>query len=344
MEAPVPASALIHSATLVSAGIYLLLRFNPILGLSLYGLYFLAFIGSFTAFYGGFVASYQTDIKRILAYSTISHCGFLVVSCVFCAPEYTILYLYVHGFFKAASFLCVGNVIRFCLNYQDIRYMGGFFKYLPFECCALFICFLNLAGIPFTFGFFIKHLILSTSDFNCFYINYIIYVNLIGGAITGLFYCSKIFFNVFFDFKKGKKSFYNNYNFLHSVCFFRAYANNIIKGPVFSCTSLGSTLSIFLLIIVAYSICFYIYLNLDSIFLLSSEFNFNSYSISFFNFFSINLNEFFNFGYFNVIIIFFIFFLVFSAFNKVFFTYINYYNFYVILLFLILYYFFFLIF
>ena len=112
---------------------------------------------SFTAFIGGFISMYQSDVKRTLAYSTISHCGFLMLISVFFSPEYVLLYLYVHGFFKAAVFLCVGNVIRFSRNYQDFRRMGLYYKYLPFECLASFVCLINLGGLPFTYGFFIKH-------------------------------------------------------------------------------------------------------------------------------------------------------------------------------------------
>jgi len=126
MEAPVPASSLIHSATLVSAGIFLVLRFNNIFDNSLLAKYLLAIIGSLTAAYGGVSAANQPDIKRILAYSTISHCGFLMVLCFTQINEFTILYLYVHGFFKACTFMCVGNVIRISKNYQDFRRMGFF--------------------------------------------------------------------------------------------------------------------------------------------------------------------------------------------------------------------------
>jgi len=166
MEAPVPASSLIHSATLVSAGIFLILRFYPILEFSYYGKLILPVMGSMTAAYGGIVASYQADVKRILAYSTISHCGFLMLLCSFNVQEYTILYLYVHGFFKAAVFMCVGNVIRISKNYQDFRRMGMFSKYLPFECFCAFVCLFNLAGLPFSIGFFIKHLIALGMSYN----------------------------------------------------------------------------------------------------------------------------------------------------------------------------------
>ena len=112
MEAPVPASSLIHSATLVSAGIFIILRFYPIFEMSFYSFFLLPIIGSLTAAYGGVVGALQSDVKRILAYSTISHCGFLMLLTSFFSNEYVILYLYVHGFFKAAVFMCIGNIIR----------------------------------------------------------------------------------------------------------------------------------------------------------------------------------------------------------------------------------------
>ena len=124
MEAPVPASALIHSATLVSAGVYIILRFFYIFEQSEYAMIIVIVGGSLTAFYGGYSATFQSDLKKILAYSTISHCGFLILSLAFKLPELTVFYLYVHGFFKATAFLCVGNIIRVCHNYQDFKEMG----------------------------------------------------------------------------------------------------------------------------------------------------------------------------------------------------------------------------
>lgn len=162
MEAPVPASALIHSATLVSAGLFLLLRFNVFFELSNYVYYIIPFIGALTSFYGGLSAAFQSDIKRILAYSTISHCGFLMVSFSSYLFDFTLLYLYIHGFFKAGVFLCVGNVIRFSKNYQDFKRMGGYNIFLPFECYLSCIGLLNLGGLPFSLGFYMKHLLLTS--------------------------------------------------------------------------------------------------------------------------------------------------------------------------------------
>jgi NADH:ubiquinone oxidoreductase subunit 5 (subunit L)/multisubunit Na+/H+ antiporter MnhA subunit len=125
MEAPVPASALIHSATLVSAGVFLILRLHPLLELSIIFTFAAPMVGSLTALVGGVGAIFQTDLKRILAYSTISHCGFLVFLGYFGYGDLILVYLYVHGFFKASVFLCAGNIIRLSKNYQDVRRMGG---------------------------------------------------------------------------------------------------------------------------------------------------------------------------------------------------------------------------
>jgi len=245
MEAPVPASALIHSATLVSAGIFILLRFSSLFEYSVYSYYAVPIMGSFTAFFGGICSCYQSDIKKILAYSTISHCGFLMIAYSTYITEYTILYLYIHGFFKAAVFLCVGNIIRFNRNYQDFRVMGGFWKYLPFECCASFICLINLSGLPFTIGFYIKHLLLIGIHLDNILL-YFIFVNILGGAVSGLFYSYRLFYYVFFDVKKAKKVIYNDSN--SDNLFSKFYSN----------TTIASNFSIFSLILVSYIISIYL--------------------------------------------------------------------------------------
>jgi NADH:ubiquinone oxidoreductase subunit 5 (subunit L)/multisubunit Na+/H+ antiporter MnhA subunit len=207
MEAPVPASALIHSATLVSAGIYLLLRFKPIIDISEFAKILFPVIGCSTALLGAVASAFQTDVKKILAYSTISHCGFLVVSSLICPIEFTLLYLYVHGFFKAASFICIGNVIRFNFGNQDLRCMGGFSKYLPFEMYALAISLSFLAGLPATFGFFMKHFLVASLPFyGTYYI--IIYTTTLLAALFGVVYCSKLYYGIFFGSKRGSKHVY----------------------------------------------------------------------------------------------------------------------------------------
>jgi NADH:ubiquinone oxidoreductase subunit 5 (subunit L)/multisubunit Na+/H+ antiporter MnhA subunit len=241
MEAPVPASALIHSATLVSAGIYLILRLNKLFEVSYMSHVILLVIGSTTAFYGGFVSMFQSDVKRVLAYSTISHCGFLMTTLGLGIYEYTIIYLYVHGFFKAATFLNIGNVIRFSGNIQDFKKMGLYSKYLPFEAYATFVCLLNLGGLPLTMGFFIKHLVLIGMDGETF-ISLYVFINCFLGALTGLFYSSRLYFNIFLDKKKSRKANYYSTN------------RKNLKSTYYSNSSYAGILSILLLIILAYYI------------------------------------------------------------------------------------------
>lgn len=256
MEAPVPASALIHSATLVSAGVYILLRFSSIFDNSFIFLTLISLLGSITALYGGLVSMNQYDTKKILAYSTISHCGFLFVLTTTNIFEFTLLYLYIHGFFKAAIFMCVGNINRLNKNNQDIRKMGYFFKLVPFECYFLIIGLFNLGGLPFSLGFFIKHLLLLSLKTNL-YIFLFIFSNCIFAAFTGLYYSFRLIYYVFFDFKKNKISLYFNYNSKSILSFF------------FSNSNLGSIISIFCLFFFAYILSIYflnIYLSNNNFF------------------------------------------------------------------------------
>lgn len=246
MEAPVPASALIHSATLVSAGVFLLLRFSFLIELTSVTLYWILIISSITAALGGIGACFQSDAKRILAYSTISHCGFLIFLSSFFNLEIVLLYLCVHGFFKALVFMCVGNVIRFARNYQDFRYMGGFAKFLPFEASMTLIGLINLGGLPFSFGFFIKHYTLLTIfDFN----NIFIKVNLLIGMFSGLIYSYRLYYYVFFDVKKAKKTIYTSASKLN------------LRSKFYSNTTLASCFAITSLLVISLSVITYMYLS-----------------------------------------------------------------------------------
>jgi NADH:ubiquinone oxidoreductase subunit 5 (subunit L)/multisubunit Na+/H+ antiporter MnhA subunit len=255
MEAPVPASALIHSATLVSAGIFILLRFSVIFENSCLLLSIIFIVGATTAAYGGIVAAFQTDCKKLLAYSTISHCGFLMVLCTTFCFEYVMLYLYVHGFFKASTFLSVGNILRFGRT-QDYRRMGMFSKYLVFDSYAVFVGLLNLAGLPFSFGFYIKHLLFVGLNVNL-QLFYACYFLCLIGAVSGLFYSYRLYYYVFFDFKKARKA---TYAHVTNACLKSAYYTN---------AGVAGILSIFGLIVTAYIICFYLlytYVSMDNAF------------------------------------------------------------------------------
>lgn len=208
MEAPIPASALIHSATLVSAGVYLLLKFNFLLFLT-NTIFFVAFLGSITAFYGAVVSAAQTDCKKLLAYSTISHCGFLFITVCFNDLSLTIIYLYLHGFFKALTFFCVGNLVKVAKGYQDTRRMGQLNLLLPVESFLLVFCCLNLSALPFTVGYFYKHLM------HLFLIDYpfvvVFFPFLFFGMLASIIYAFRLIFYSLFDINKGYDVVYESY-------------------------------------------------------------------------------------------------------------------------------------
>ena len=203
MEAPVPASSLIHSATLVSAGIYLLCRFNVLL-VTCGCVPILITIGSITAAYGGVVAAAQTDMKKLLAYSTMSHCGFLWILASCGNLWITITYLYLHGLFKAATFYCAGSFIR-NYNTQDTRWMGSGAKFLRLDSFLLIFCGANLAGLPFSIGvlyklYFFKLILLWSISWWQIGLMFI-------GLASSLVYYYRLTNYAIFDFYKGSKLF-----------------------------------------------------------------------------------------------------------------------------------------
>ena len=159
MVGPTPVSALIHAATMVAAGVYLLFRVAPFLHQDV--LIFIAVTGVFTAFYAGLCALMQHDIKKVLAYSTISQLGYMVMGIGVGAQSSSMFHLFTHAFFKAGLFLGAGAIIHFMhqvtdKDAQDMRNMGGLKKQLPWTYRAFLICSLALAGIPFFSGFLSK--------------------------------------------------------------------------------------------------------------------------------------------------------------------------------------------
>lgn len=205
MEAPAPASALIHSATLVSAGIFILTRLNslwvgtclPLPGISIYIKDVIILWGSLTAAYGGVVSSRQTDLKKILAYSTISHCGYMMVLVGCGSIDSLLFYFYIHGLFKALLFLITGNIMRHYQN-QDFRKMGNAWSILPFETSICIFSFAHLSGAPFSLGYVAKHSVLTLSPHAGLYGTVVVSL-LILGACASVFYSLEFLRCVFFE-------------------------------------------------------------------------------------------------------------------------------------------------
>ncbi|MCE0496679.1 MAG: NADH-quinone oxidoreductase subunit L [Methylacidiphilales bacterium] len=161
MEGPTPVSALIHAATMVAAGVYMLCRVYPLLALSNLGLEFIAFIGCLTAVGAALIAVQQNDIKRILAYSTLSQLGYMVMAVGCGGPAAAMFHLTTHAFYKALLFLAAGSVIHALHEEQDIWKMGGLFKKIPLTAWTFGIGLLALIGCPLLSGFYSKDLILA---------------------------------------------------------------------------------------------------------------------------------------------------------------------------------------
>ncbi|WP_075520398.1 NADH-quinone oxidoreductase subunit L [Candidatus Pelagibacter communis] len=161
MEGPTPVSALIHAATMVTAGVFLVVRCSPIYELSPLGLEIVTLIGMSTAFFAATVALVQNDIKKIIAYSTCSQLGYMFFAAGVGAYNVAMFHLFTHAFFKALLFLGAGSVIHSFQNEQDIKNMGGVWRKLPFTYLMMIIGTLALTGFPFLSGFYSKDAIIE---------------------------------------------------------------------------------------------------------------------------------------------------------------------------------------
>nr|YP_010140020.1 NADH dehydrogenase subunit 5 [Aulacochilus grouvellei]QQK56319.1 NADH dehydrogenase subunit 5 [Aulacochilus grouvellei] len=157
MAAPTPVSSLVHSSTLVTAGVYLLIRFNFLF--SYKSMFFMLFISSMTMFMSGLGAVFEFDLKKIIALSTLSQLGLMMVILSMGEYKLAFFHLLIHALFKALLFMCAGNIIHSVGGSQDIRYMGAMINQLPLTCSFLNICNLSLCGLPFLSGFYSKDLI-----------------------------------------------------------------------------------------------------------------------------------------------------------------------------------------
>nr|YP_002265517.1 NADH dehydrogenase subunit 5 [Sphaerius sp. BT0074]ACF35089.1 NADH dehydrogenase subunit 5 [Sphaerius sp. BT0074] len=172
MAAPTPVSSLVHSSTLVTAGVYLLIRFSSCLSEGM--LKVLLLISVLTMFMAGLGANFEYDLKKIIALSTLSQLGLMMS--ILCLGNYFLAFFHLltHALFKALLFMCAGNIIHSVNNNQDIRNMGNLLKFMPLTCCYFNIANLSLCGMPFLAGFYSKDLILEFMSMN--YINILIYL------------------------------------------------------------------------------------------------------------------------------------------------------------------------
>ncbi len=197
MEGPTPISALIHAATMVTAGIFMVARMSPLFELSETALTFVLVIGSITALFMGFLGLVQNDIKRVIAYSTLSQLGYMTVALGVSAYSVAIFHLMTHAFFKALLFLAAGSVIIAMHHEQDMRKMGGLKKYMPITYWTSLIGSLALIGFPGFAGFFSKDTIIEAVHASHIAGSGIAYVAVLSGVFITALYSFRLFFLVF---------------------------------------------------------------------------------------------------------------------------------------------------
>ena len=205
MEGPTPVSALIHAATMVTAGIFLLIRMSPLIEYSKDFLIVISFFGAITVLFSSTIGIVQNDIKRVIAYSTCSQLGYMMFSCGISSYEMAFFHLFNHAFFKALLFLGAGSIIHSLFNEQDLRKYGGLLNLLPFSYISLLIGSLSLSGFPFLSGFYSKDLIIEVS-YTYF-------------SISGLFIywlgSLSVFFTTFYSFRLIYLVFFSEVNFVN---------------------------------------------------------------------------------------------------------------------------------
>ena len=201
MEGPTPISALIHAATMVTAGIFMVARMSPLFELSTTALAVVIVIGAITAFFMGLLGIVQNDIKRVVAYSTLSQLGYMTVALGASAYSAAIFHLMTHAFFKALLFLAAGSVIIAMHHEQDIRKMGGVRKYMPITYWTALIGSLALIGFPGTAGFFSKDLLIDAVKESHWHgqgaVYWIAYLSVLLGVFVTALYTFRMFFLVF---------------------------------------------------------------------------------------------------------------------------------------------------
>ncbi len=206
MEGPTPISALIHAATMVTAGIFMVARMSPLFELSDTALNFVLVIGAITALFMGFLGIIQNDIKRVVAYSTLSQLGYMTVALGASAYSVAVFHLMTHAFFKALLFLAAGSVIMGVHHNQDIRWMGGLRKYMPITWITALVGSLALIGTPFFAGFYSKDSIIEAVHFSHLPGAGFAHFAVLAGVFVTAFYSFRMYFLVF----HGKERFDQN--------------------------------------------------------------------------------------------------------------------------------------
>jgi len=211
MEGPTPVSALIHAATMVTAGVFLVARCNALFSLSPVAMSVVAIVGGITSFFAATIACVQNDIKRIIAYSTLSHLGMMFVACGVGAYAAGVFHLYTHAFFKALLFLGAGSVIH-AVHHNDIQRMGGLRKFMPITYATMLLAALSAGGIPGFAGFFSKDEIVWSAFAAHTDVSKFVWLMMTGVAFFTPFYTFRM---MFLTFHKKFRGTHHEHHHLH---------------------------------------------------------------------------------------------------------------------------------
>nr|YP_009740973.1 NADH dehydrogenase subunit 5 [Sinopodisma lofaoshana]QID04000.1 NADH dehydrogenase subunit 5 [Sinopodisma lofaoshana] len=236
MAAPTPVSALVHSSTLVTAGVYLLIRFSPMLDIYNCG-WFLLLIGCLTMFMAGLGANLEFDLKKIIALSTLSQLGLMMSILAMGYPKLAFFHLLAHALFKALLFMCAGSMIHNLKDSQDIRFMGSIVNFMPLTSVCFNVSSLSLCGMPFLAGFYSKDLILEMvclSWINCLiFFLYFFSTGLTASYSFRLFYYSMFGDNNFYSsFSFDDKGFYISFGMV-ALLFIAVFGGSLLSWLIF---------------------------------------------------------------------------------------------------------------
>lgn len=227
MEGPTPVSALIHAATMVTAGVFLLVRLSPIVENTQYMLSIITVVGAITSFFAATTGAFQNDLKKVIAYSTCSQLGYMVFACGLSSYGVAMFHLVNHAFFKALLFLSAGSVIHAMSDEQDMRRMGGLHKILPFTYVCFLIGSFALMGFPFTAGYYSKEFILETAYASYTFVGDFAYLFGILSAFFTAFYSARVLYLTFLRLPAGYKS---NYETAHEPGIFMTVPLMVLGG------------------------------------------------------------------------------------------------------------------
>ena len=207
---PTPVSALIHAATMVTAGVYLLIRSSPLIEYSSAVLLICLWLGAITTIFSSLIGLFQQDIKKIIAYSTMSQLGMMVIAIGLSSYNVAIFHLINHAFYKGLLFLGAGAVIHAVVDNQDLRKYGGLISFLPLTYSVILIASLSLVAFPFMTGFYSKDFILESAYGQYHFSSIDVYVIAVIGAIFTTLYSVKVIYLTFLTNPNGPVNYYRN--------------------------------------------------------------------------------------------------------------------------------------